>query len=228
MRARTRPVAARDYWEQSRLRRYLATRVFRAVLVDRAGAASRQLRSTDGQLIGGSTRRLADPLPGRHARRRRGDRASSRAGSSTCAAAARRRSGAGLPRRTSTASCRRASSCPCRCSAASPSARRCACWTGETKAAFLARAREAVVALGADMNGMRRPRAALALRRRAGGAGRRERRRRRSWRGACTSESGASDGREPQRAHPGLVGDVRRLRHRAADRRRSARSCSSG
>jgi len=35
LRARTRPVAARDYWEASRLRRYLAEDVFRAVMVDR-------------------------------------------------------------------------------------------------------------------------------------------------------------------------------------------------
>jgi 1-acyl-sn-glycerol-3-phosphate acyltransferase len=35
-RARTRPVAARAYWSARRVRRYLATRVFRAVLVDRA------------------------------------------------------------------------------------------------------------------------------------------------------------------------------------------------
>src|SRR5256885_12980829 len=34
-RARTRPVAARAYWSARRVRRYLATRVFRAVLVDR-------------------------------------------------------------------------------------------------------------------------------------------------------------------------------------------------
>lgn len=35
----TRPVAARDYWEGSALRRFLATRVFNATLVDRAGGA---------------------------------------------------------------------------------------------------------------------------------------------------------------------------------------------
>jgi 1-acyl-sn-glycerol-3-phosphate acyltransferase len=35
LRARTRPVAARDYWEKTAIRRYLATRGFRAVLVDR-------------------------------------------------------------------------------------------------------------------------------------------------------------------------------------------------
>ena len=34
-RARTRPVAARDYWTTSRLRRYLANDVFRAIMIDR-------------------------------------------------------------------------------------------------------------------------------------------------------------------------------------------------
>jgi 1-acyl-sn-glycerol-3-phosphate acyltransferase len=38
-RARTRPVAGRDYWERNRLRRYLARDVFRAVLVDRRNGA---------------------------------------------------------------------------------------------------------------------------------------------------------------------------------------------
>jgi 1-acyl-sn-glycerol-3-phosphate acyltransferase len=36
MRRRTRPVAARDYWEKGPVRRYLANGVFKAVLVDRA------------------------------------------------------------------------------------------------------------------------------------------------------------------------------------------------
>ena len=40
LRARTRPVAARDYWEASRLRRYLANDVFRAVMIDRKRSAS--------------------------------------------------------------------------------------------------------------------------------------------------------------------------------------------
>ena len=35
VRALTRPVAARDYWEAGRLRRYFATHVFNAVLVER-------------------------------------------------------------------------------------------------------------------------------------------------------------------------------------------------
>ena len=34
-RARTRPVAGREYWERTRLRRYVSASVFRAVLVDR-------------------------------------------------------------------------------------------------------------------------------------------------------------------------------------------------
>ena len=36
IRKRTRPVAARDYWESGPIRRYLARKVFRAVLIDRA------------------------------------------------------------------------------------------------------------------------------------------------------------------------------------------------
>jgi 1-acyl-sn-glycerol-3-phosphate acyltransferase len=35
LRARTRPVAAADYWKKSALRQYLAARVFRAVLIER-------------------------------------------------------------------------------------------------------------------------------------------------------------------------------------------------
>jgi 1-acyl-sn-glycerol-3-phosphate acyltransferase len=35
LRARTRPVAARDYWEATRMRRYLAKDVFHAVMIDR-------------------------------------------------------------------------------------------------------------------------------------------------------------------------------------------------
>jgi 1-acyl-sn-glycerol-3-phosphate acyltransferase len=50
LRARTRPVAARDYWDASRLRRFMATQVFRAVLVDRAANLG-QLRTQLDQLI---------------------------------------------------------------------------------------------------------------------------------------------------------------------------------
>jgi 1-acyl-sn-glycerol-3-phosphate acyltransferase len=41
IRARTRPVAARDYWESSRIRRYFAGHVFRALLIDREGSEAR-------------------------------------------------------------------------------------------------------------------------------------------------------------------------------------------
>jgi 1-acyl-sn-glycerol-3-phosphate acyltransferase len=40
IRAKTRPIAAKDYWEGSPLRRYLAEKVFKAVLIER-GAASK-------------------------------------------------------------------------------------------------------------------------------------------------------------------------------------------
>ena len=38
LRVLTRPVAGHDYWDRSRLRRYLAVHVFRAVLIERGGA----------------------------------------------------------------------------------------------------------------------------------------------------------------------------------------------
>lgn len=44
VRALTRPVAAGDYWGRTRLRRYLAARVFRAILIDRGGAADPGVR----------------------------------------------------------------------------------------------------------------------------------------------------------------------------------------
>jgi 1-acyl-sn-glycerol-3-phosphate acyltransferase len=39
LRALTRPVAAKDYWEETQLRRYLSEKVFNAILVERGGAA---------------------------------------------------------------------------------------------------------------------------------------------------------------------------------------------
>lgn len=43
-RARTRPIAAKDYWDKPGLRRYLVTDIFRAILVDRHGGSLRSLR----------------------------------------------------------------------------------------------------------------------------------------------------------------------------------------
>jgi 1-acyl-sn-glycerol-3-phosphate acyltransferase len=45
LRGRTRPVAARDYWERGPIRRYLAANTFRAVLIDRLPAAENDERS---------------------------------------------------------------------------------------------------------------------------------------------------------------------------------------
>jgi len=39
MRARTRPVAGSDYWGKGVIRRYISTKVFNAILIERAGAA---------------------------------------------------------------------------------------------------------------------------------------------------------------------------------------------
>ena len=54
IRAATRPVAAKDYWTKANFRRYFATTVFRAVLVDRPEAVN-----GGGALAG---RVLLDPL----------------------------------------------------------------------------------------------------------------------------------------------------------------------
>lgn len=55
VRERTRPVAAADYWERGRLRRYLAARVFRAVLIDRAGGGRAATRQMVAALQGGDS-----------------------------------------------------------------------------------------------------------------------------------------------------------------------------
>ena len=56
LRRRTRPVAARDYWEKGPLRRYLSTRVFRALLIDRSGPEAREAvdRMAEGLAAGDS------------------------------------------------------------------------------------------------------------------------------------------------------------------------------
>jgi 1-acyl-sn-glycerol-3-phosphate acyltransferase len=54
LRGTTRPVAAQDYWQRGRLRRHLAERVFRGVLIDRSGSPGganpieRMLSALDG------------------------------------------------------------------------------------------------------------------------------------------------------------------------------------
>ena len=48
IRARTRPIAGADYWGRGRIRRYLATRVFHAVLIERRGAVASHRREGSG------------------------------------------------------------------------------------------------------------------------------------------------------------------------------------
>jgi 1-acyl-sn-glycerol-3-phosphate acyltransferase len=50
IRARTRPIAAKDYWDETWLRRYLAENVFKAVLVER-GAVSRAGSSEEARFV---------------------------------------------------------------------------------------------------------------------------------------------------------------------------------
>ena len=56
-RARTRPVAARDYWAKGRIRPYLAERVFRALLIDRTtpGAGRTAIEAMVAALDGGDS-----------------------------------------------------------------------------------------------------------------------------------------------------------------------------
>ncbi len=62
LRRLTRPVAARDYWERGALRRYLAARVFNAVLIDRAAAPG----TPAGQLGRDAVDQMVQSLGDRH------------------------------------------------------------------------------------------------------------------------------------------------------------------
>lgn len=53
----TRPVAARDYWERGAVRRFLAERVFRAVLVDRLNAPGASV-SADAERVAAARRTI--------------------------------------------------------------------------------------------------------------------------------------------------------------------------
>jgi 1-acyl-sn-glycerol-3-phosphate acyltransferase len=62
LRRLTRPVAARDYWERGALRRFLAAKVFNAVLIDRVAAPG----TAAGQLGRQAVDQMAEALDGRH------------------------------------------------------------------------------------------------------------------------------------------------------------------
>jgi 1-acyl-sn-glycerol-3-phosphate acyltransferase len=51
IRAKTRPIAAKDYWEETPLRRYLAKNVFHAVLLER-GAPAKSKHPEEGHFVG--------------------------------------------------------------------------------------------------------------------------------------------------------------------------------
>jgi 1-acyl-sn-glycerol-3-phosphate acyltransferase len=53
IRAHARPIAARDYWEETSLRRYLAESVFKAILVER-GAVPKSKSHDEGKFVGRS------------------------------------------------------------------------------------------------------------------------------------------------------------------------------
>src|SRR5580704_16973808 len=53
IRAHARPIAAKDYWEETPVRRYLAENVFKAVLVER-GAASKVNSHEESKFVGRS------------------------------------------------------------------------------------------------------------------------------------------------------------------------------
>ena len=53
IRALTRPIAAKDYWEATPFRRYLTSRVFKAVLIER-GAIAKARNPSDSHFIGRS------------------------------------------------------------------------------------------------------------------------------------------------------------------------------
>jgi 1-acyl-sn-glycerol-3-phosphate acyltransferase len=66
IRARTRPIAAKDYWEETPLRRYLAANVFKAVLVER-GLISKTKNHDEGRSTGRSLIEvMAGALGGEH------------------------------------------------------------------------------------------------------------------------------------------------------------------
>jgi 1-acyl-sn-glycerol-3-phosphate acyltransferase len=61
LRRYARPVAGRDYWEQGAVRRYLASQVFHAVLIERGNAASDNVATARA-----SIQRMADEMADRH------------------------------------------------------------------------------------------------------------------------------------------------------------------
>lgn len=60
LRQSARPVAGRDYWERGALRRYLASRVFRAVLIERGQAGSERAAASARAAIERMAKEMGD------------------------------------------------------------------------------------------------------------------------------------------------------------------------
>ena len=84
VRALTRPVAAKDYWTKGRVRRYMATEVFNALLIDRTEIKVHQ-SPVDVMIREIGQRVLADRVSRGRAERRAARSANSRAGCTICA-----------------------------------------------------------------------------------------------------------------------------------------------
>ena len=89
LRRHARPVAGRDYWHASAIRRYLAINVFRAVLIDRgsSGAVARGAAVDRAHDPGDGRSRFPHRVSRRNAQRRRQTSARSRAASTISARA---------------------------------------------------------------------------------------------------------------------------------------------
>ena len=131
----THPVAARDYWGKSKLRRFIAETVLRAVLIDRKPQARQ--RAAGAARAAARTRQVDPDLSRGHARRRRRDRDVSQRHLPAGAAAFPMSSWCRSISTISSASCPRAACCRCRSPARRGSARRSHVEPGEDKAAFL-------------------------------------------------------------------------------------------
>ncbi len=144
----TRPVAGSDYWNKSALRRYIINRVFNGVLIDRErkDPVDNPLQPMLAALEGGDsliifpegTRNLEDGLLPFKSGLYHLAKSYPQASWYRCR----------LP--TSTGSCPRGAFCRCRCYAPPASVHRCNWKTVKTTPLFLARTRDALLALAPE------------------------------------------------------------------------------
>ena len=222
-----------DYWEQGPVRRYLAGRVFHAVLIERApdGCAERRRRAARA-----SIQRMADEIgdrhslivfPEGHARRWTARSARSRAACTTSPALRPDVELIPVYLENLNRILPKGKFLPVPMLSRVVFGRRCRTSRDEDKDAFLARARDGVDSAERPCHeSSSRPDPAAPAGRRAGAAGRGlaigwmlSRR--------VVERAEPRDGRQHQRPHPRLVGDGARLRGVGRRPARSGRSCSS-